>query len=109
MTALLINDLRDKKSVSHPNTKLRNPLELFASGSFHGGVWRTGTRFRFCFCLAIIVVVVLVADVFSAFLNCVAYTFGSVGSVSVIIHFVKVLGPYLAALLLLLFAYKFLL
>ena len=42
MTALLINDLRDKKSVANPNTKLRNPLELFASGGFHGGVWRTG-------------------------------------------------------------------
>eukprot|EP00019_Armaparvus_languidus_P008233 CAMPEP_0168590366 /NCGR_PEP_ID=MMETSP0420-20121227/6530_1 /TAXON_ID=498008 /ORGANISM="Pessonella sp." /LENGTH=530 /DNA_ID=CAMNT_0008626021 /DNA_START=34 /DNA_END=1623 /DNA_ORIENTATION=+ len=77
MTALLINDLRDKKSVANPNTKLRNPLELFASGGFHGGVWRT------------------------------AYTFGSVGTVSVLIHFVKVGAPYVIALLLLLFVYKF--
>ena len=40
MAALLIHDIRNKKSVSYPSTKLSNPLLLFTSGSFHGGIWR---------------------------------------------------------------------
>ena len=28
--------------MANPSTKLRNPLELFQEGSFHGGVWRLG-------------------------------------------------------------------
>jgi len=40
MGAILIHDLRNKDGVAQPSTKLRHPLELFASGSFHGGIWR---------------------------------------------------------------------
>ncbi|KAJ3089570.1 Very-long-chain (3R)-3-hydroxyacyl-CoA dehydratase PASTICCINO 2 [Quaeritorhiza haematococci] len=40
MLALLIHDLNNPKSVSHPQTPLRNPMELFADTSFHGGIWR---------------------------------------------------------------------
>jgi len=65
MSALLINDIRNSQSPSHPEIKLNNPLELFKHNSFHGGVWRCG------------------------------YTVGSVGAVSVLIHFVKVLKVYL--------------
>jgi hypothetical protein len=41
MAALLIHDIRNPDSVSNPKNKLSNPLELFQSGSFHGGPWRT--------------------------------------------------------------------
>mmetsp|Transcript_29933 Transcript_29933/g.39335 ORF Transcript_29933/g.39335 Transcript_29933/m.39335 type:complete len:534 (+) Transcript_29933:58-1659(+) len=42
MCALLIHDLRNEKGASKPKTgiTLRNPLELFMYGSFHGGLWR---------------------------------------------------------------------
>lgn len=40
MGALLIHDIRNTKSVAHPQTALTNPLKLFTSGSFHGGIWR---------------------------------------------------------------------
>jgi len=65
MGALLIHDIRNKNSISNPTVKLDNPLELFRDNSFHGGVWRCG------------------------------YTVGSVGEISVLIHFVKVLKLYL--------------
>mmetsp|Transcript_25792 Transcript_25792/g.32913 ORF Transcript_25792/g.32913 Transcript_25792/m.32913 type:complete len:529 (-) Transcript_25792:33-1619(-) len=61
MAALLIHDIRNKNSISQPNRKLSNPLELFSENSFHGGIWRCG------------------------------YTVGSIGEVSVLVHFVKVL------------------
>ncbi len=61
MTALLLFDLFDDKSVANPKVPLRNPLELFSLGSMHGGVWRAG------------------------------YKTGSIGEVSVLIHFAKVL------------------
>eukprot|EP00051_Salpingoeca_urceolata_P027182 m.480339 g.480339 ORF g.480339 m.480339 type:complete len:781 (+) comp21794_c0_seq1:714-3056(+) len=44
MGALLIHDIRNPKSKSYPKNKLltdeSNPIELFAPGSFHGGIWR---------------------------------------------------------------------
>jgi len=40
MGALLIHDIRNPKSVANPSYPLNNPQELFASGAFHGGVWR---------------------------------------------------------------------
>lgn len=75
MGALLIHDVRNKESVSHPNRKLDNPLELFSENSFHGGIWRCG------------------------------YTVGSIGEVSVLVHFAKVLKLMLVLpLLILIFA-----
>ena len=84
MAALLINDINEEsKSVADPKSraakKLRNPYELFAYNSFHGGVWRC------------------------------AYTVGSIGEVSVLIHFIKVARTFLfilLALVVLLIAYK---
>jgi hypothetical protein len=64
MTAILLYDLNEPRSVANPKTKLRNPLELFASGAFHGGVWR------------------------------MAYTFGSTGEVSVLVALLKYALPY---------------
>lgn len=61
MGALLINDIRNEASVSNPSFPLSNPLEIFRENSFHGGIWRCG------------------------------YTVGSIGAVSVLIHFAKVL------------------
>jgi len=40
MTALLVCDLRDEKSVANPSVPLANPYQLFEFNSFHGGVWR---------------------------------------------------------------------
>ena len=60
--AMLIADLRDPTCVAHPSTPLRNPLELFAHGSFHGGAWRCG------------------------------FKFGTVGEVAALVYFVAVLG-----------------
>mmetsp|Transcript_19842 Transcript_19842/g.35913 ORF Transcript_19842/g.35913 Transcript_19842/m.35913 type:complete len:785 (+) Transcript_19842:47-2401(+) len=45
MAALLIRDLRDPTSLSHPTTPRRNPLCLFSEGSFHGGCWRGAWKF----------------------------------------------------------------
>jgi hypothetical protein len=36
MAALLIHDIRNDKAAANPANKLRNPLELFTYGSFHG-------------------------------------------------------------------------
>lgn len=45
MGALLIHDMRNKEGHANPgaavNKELENPLCLFRSNSFHGGVWRT--------------------------------------------------------------------
>mmetsp|Transcript_17654 Transcript_17654/g.32501 ORF Transcript_17654/g.32501 Transcript_17654/m.32501 type:complete len:737 (+) Transcript_17654:103-2313(+) len=41
MLALLINDLRNPKSLANPDITLSNPMELFAFGAFHGGTFRT--------------------------------------------------------------------
>jgi len=67
MGALLIHDVRNPDSASNPKgkSKLTNPLELFSRTSFHGGVWRC------------------------------AYKIGTIGEVSVLIHFFKVLRPVL--------------
>jgi len=42
MAAILIHDVRNKAGVAQPSTHIQHPLELFASGGFHGGVWRAG-------------------------------------------------------------------
>jgi len=44
MGALLIHDMRNPKSFAHPDTPLASPLQLFAGGAFHGGVWRMGYK-----------------------------------------------------------------
>lgn len=45
MSMLLIHDLQIPQSPSHPGVKLANPMQLFASTSFHGGAWRCGWKF----------------------------------------------------------------
>ncbi len=40
MAALWIHDLQNTKSVAHPETTLKHPLELMMSGANHGGLWR---------------------------------------------------------------------
>lgn len=45
MGGLLINDIQNPLSASHPDQPLRNPLNLFTATSFHGGAWRTGYKF----------------------------------------------------------------
>jgi len=42
MGALLINDICNPESVAQGRVNLKHPLELFASGGFHGGIWRCG-------------------------------------------------------------------
>jgi hypothetical protein len=46
LAALLIRDLRDETSASHPSTKLRNPLCLVAEQPFHSGCWRGAWKFQ---------------------------------------------------------------
>jgi len=45
MAALLIYDINSRDSAAHPQTKLANPLSLFAANGFHGGMWRCGYKF----------------------------------------------------------------
>jgi hypothetical protein len=78
MTALLVFDISDESSAASPGTKLNNPYEIMSFTGFHGGVWRS------------------------------AYTVGSIGQVSVLIHFIKVGKPFLLLALLAMVAYKFL-
>lgn len=40
MGALLLRDVADSATPSNPTLPLKNPLQLFSYGSFHGGVWR---------------------------------------------------------------------
>lgn len=40
MAAMLVHDLRNKKAAANPATRLANPMELFAQGANHGGLWR---------------------------------------------------------------------
>lgn len=75
MCALLIYDICNPKSIANPAVTLRNPLELFSQGAFHGGLWRNG------------------------------YKFNTIGEISVLIHFIKVLKPYLLVLLVLIVAF----
>jgi hypothetical protein len=97
MTAILINDLRNKKAVANPDTPLRNPLELFSSAGFHGCVrvssqrWLSNARD----------VVLSRSGVWR-----MAYKFGSVGEIAVLVHFVKVGAPYVLGLLVLLLALR---
>ncbi|CAE8585659.1 unnamed protein product [Polarella glacialis] len=45
MSALLVNDLRNPGSAANPSTPLKNPMQLFAATSFHGGAYRCGYKF----------------------------------------------------------------
>lgn len=40
MGALLVRDVCDSATPSNPSLPIKNPLQLFSYGSFHGGVWR---------------------------------------------------------------------
>ena len=67
MIAILFHDINNPASVANPKTALANPNQLFASGSFHGGVWRC------------------------------AYTIDSIGESSVLLYFSRVAAPYVLA------------
>jgi hypothetical protein len=64
MSAILVHDLSNPQAVANPNVPLKNPLEMFKYNSFHGGIWR------------------------------IAYKVGTIGEVSALIHFIKVLRPF---------------
>ena len=64
MSTLLIYDLYDNQSVSHPKVALENPNQLFSYNSFHGGVWRC------------------------------AYEIDSIGEASVFLYFGRLAAPY---------------
>jgi len=68
MIAILFHDLNNPTSVANPKTALANPNELFASGSFHGGLWRC------------------------------AYEVDSIGECSVLLYFSREAAPYAFAL-----------
>jgi hypothetical protein len=40
MAALLVHDLRNPAAAANPETVLSNPMDLFAQGANHGGLWR---------------------------------------------------------------------
>lgn len=40
MAALLVHDLRNPAAAANPDTVLANPMDLFAQGANHGGLWR---------------------------------------------------------------------
>lgn len=44
MGSLLLHDLQNPESAANANTKLANPLELFAHTAWHGGIWRDAYR-----------------------------------------------------------------
>jgi len=67
MGALLIHDVRNHKSFANPDTRLASPLQLFAGGAFHGGVWR------------------------------MAYKMNSIGEISAVAYYLKEYKSYLAA------------
>lgn len=67
MSAILFSDLNNPKSSGNPETKLANPNQLFSYGSFHGGNWRC------------------------------AYEVDSIGETSVLIYFLRIASPYVAA------------
>lgn len=71
MAALLIRDICDKQAPGNPaNQAITNPLQIFQTGSFHGGVWRC------------------------------AYKLDTMGEISVLIYFLGYLKfPFLFALL----------
>jgi len=67
MGALLIHDIRNPKSFAHPETPLTSPLQLFAGGAFHGGVWRMG------------------------------YKMNSIGEMAAVTYYIQIYKAYLAA------------
>jgi len=66
--AALLINDLQNKTPAHPSQALRNPYQLFSYNGFHGGTWRAG------------------------------YKYESIGAVAVLIHFVKVGRPVIAAL-----------
>ena len=46
MTGLLIHDICNEHACSQPGVPLDNPLDLFADGAVHGGMWRTPYSLR---------------------------------------------------------------
>jgi len=68
MSAILLSDLNDPTSVANASTAVANPNQLFASGGFHGGVWRC------------------------------AYEIDSIGESSVLLYFSRVAAPYVITL-----------
>lgn len=71
MGALLLRDVFDPATPSNPWLPLKNPLQLFSYGSFHGGVWR------------------------------MAYTIDSIGTASVLVYLLEWLFYLVQILLLL--------
>eukprot|EP00730_Choanoeca_flexa_P018259 TRINITY_DN8871_c0_g3_i1.p1 TRINITY_DN8871_c0_g3~~TRINITY_DN8871_c0_g3_i1.p1 ORF type:complete len:779 (+),score=232.77 TRINITY_DN8871_c0_g3_i1:30-2366(+) len=63
MGALLIHDVCNPASKVNVSYDLRNPLELFKIGSFHGGIWRCG------------------------------YKVGSIGEAAAMLYYLSVYGP----------------
>jgi hypothetical protein len=66
MGALLIHDVLNPDSTANPTKPLRNPLELFAFGAFHGGIWRC------------------------------AYKINSIGEMAALSYYLKIYKAYLA-------------
>jgi hypothetical protein len=64
MSTLLIYDINDPTSISHPKTTISNPNQLFSYNAFHGGVWRC------------------------------AYEIDSIGEASVFLYFGRLAKPY---------------
>lgn len=52
MAALLVRDLRDPRAASNPLVDLHNPMDLFADGANHGGLWRAAYEPRSVLSLA---------------------------------------------------------
>eukprot|EP00045_Choanoeca_perplexa_P010842 m.112504 g.112504 ORF g.112504 m.112504 type:complete len:779 (-) comp15412_c0_seq2:1424-3760(-) len=70
MGALLIHDVCNPDSKVNNSYALRNPLELFKIGSFHGGIWRCG------------------------------FKVGSIGETAAMMYYLSVYGPRLVLLML---------
>lgn len=52
MAALLVRDLRDPSAAANPGTQVHNPMDLFADGANHGGLWRAAYEPRSVLSLA---------------------------------------------------------
>ena len=44
MCALMLNDVFNTEGLAHGSNPISNPVRLFASTAFHGGIWRIGYR-----------------------------------------------------------------
>jgi len=45
MGALLLHDVQNEEGISYGSAEINNPLELFARGACHGGIWRCAYHF----------------------------------------------------------------